>query len=271
MSTPSCLALLTLLVSTPVLAANDATAGGAERKHAMKMLIVLTSHDQLGNTGRKTGFYLSELTHSLDVFQRAGIEVDLASPKGGLPPMDGVDRGDAINKTFLEDKGWMARLEKTTRLEDVDPSRYDAVYVPGGHGTMYDLPDNARLQAILAAVYTRGGVVAAVCHGPAALVNVKLEDGSYLVAGKSVSSFTDEEETAMKLTQAMPFLLESKLRERGGRFGKAPNFKPHVATAERLVTGQNPASAAGVASEVVRLMRAVPITAPRAAATVEAR
>jgi putative intracellular protease/amidase len=262
--------LLALLVSAPVLAANDA-AGGTERKHAMKMLIVLTSHDQLGNTGRKTGFYLSELTHALDVFQRAGIEVDLASPKGGLPPMDGVDRGDAVNNAFLEDKRWMARLEKTARLEDVDPSRYDAVYVPGGHGTMYDLPDNARLQAIISAVYTRGGVVAAVCHGPAALVNVKLADGSYLVAGKSVSSFTNEEEAAAKLTEVMPFLLESKLLERGGRFGKAPNFKPHVATAERLVTGQNPASAAGVANEVVRLMRVVPGTAPRAAAAAEAR
>lgn len=224
----------------------------------MKILIVLTNHAQLGDTGRKTGFYLPELTHALEIFQQAGFEVDLASPKGGRPPMDGVDRDDAVNRNFLDDPTWMARLGKTTGLEDVDPSQYVAVYVPGGHGTMFDLPDDVRLQAILSSVYERGGVVSAVCHGPAALVNVKLRDGSYLVANKNISSFTNDEEAAAKLSKAMPFLLESKLTERGGQFGKALPFQPHIVTAERLVTGQNPASAQGVAKEVVRLLRLKP-------------
>ena len=228
----------------------------------MKMLIVLTSHDQLGNTGRKTGFYLSELTHALDVFVRAGIDVDLASPAGGLPPMDGVDRKDPLNQSFLTDEVAMARLASTARLDDVDPARYDAIYVPGGHGAMYDLPDNARLQHLLSAVYTHGGILAAVCHGPAALVNVKLPDGRYLVADKEVSSFTDAEEVAVKLDKVMPFLLESKLTARGGHFGKAGNFQPYAVVSGRLVTGQNPASAASVAAEVVRLLSTAPAIAP---------
>jgi putative intracellular protease/amidase len=259
------LTLCAMLAGLPAAASDATPPRGTERKSPMKVLVVLTSHDQLGNTGKKTGFYLSELTHALEVFEKAGVEVELASPKGGLPPMDGVDRADAANRAFLDNAQWMKRLERTVRLADVDPARFDAVYVPGGHGTMYDLPDNERLQGLIASIYTRGGVVAAVCHGPAALVNVKLPDGRYLVDGKEVSSFTNEEEEAVKLTQAMPFLLESRLRERGGRFGKAPNFQPYVAAGARLVTGQNPASATGVAREVVRLLDTrQPATPPRA-------
>lgn len=264
MHRPALFALLTLLVGLPGLAQSAAPNRLTERKSPMKLLIVLTSHDQLGNTGRKTGFYLPELTHALELFEQAGLEVELASPKGGLPPMDGVDRKDPTTLAFLENKTWMARLEKTMPLSAVDATRYAAVYVPGGHGTMYDLPDDTRLQAILSSVYTRGGVVSAVCHGPAALVNVKLPDGRYLVAGKEVSAFTDTEEAAVKLTQVMPFLLESRLRERGGLFSKAPDFQPHVVASERLVTGQNPASAAGVAREVLRQLRPEQTAAPRA-------
>jgi putative intracellular protease/amidase len=250
------LALFPLLVGPLAAARPPAARDGEEGRQPAKVLVVLTSHDKLGDTGRKTGFYLSELTHALEVFEKAGLHIELASPKGGLPPMDGVDRTDASNRTFLESAAWMARLERTARLAEVDPTRYDAVYVPGGHGTMFDLPDDASLQALLASVFLRGGVVAAVCHGPAALVNVRLPDGRYLVAGKQVSAFTNEEEEAMKLTRAMPFLLESRLRERGGRFLHAPNFKPQVAVDARLVTGQNPASASAVAREVVRLLAA---------------
>jgi len=219
-----------------------------------KILIVLTSHDQLGNTGKKTGFYLSELTHALEVFQKAGLQVELISPKGGQPPMDGVDAKDAINAAFLADAKWKERLAHTLTPDQVDPKQYAALYVPGGHGTMYDLPDHPVIQKLISAVYEQGGVVAAVCHGPAALVNVKGPDGRYLVSGKAVSAFTNEEETAVKLTQAMPFLLESRLIERGGQFHKAANFEKQVSVSERLVTGQNPASAAGVAEEVVKLL-----------------
>lgn len=220
----------------------------------MRVLIVLTSHDTLGSTGKKTGFYLSELTHALDVFTRAGLEVDFVSPKGGKPPMDGVTRDDALNRAFLDDARWAARLETTLRPEQVEPSRYHALYVPGGHGTVFDLPGDARLNELIGSVYARGAVVSAVCHGPAALVNVKLPDGSYLVAGRDVSAFTNEEEAAVKLTEVVPFLLESKLIERGARFTKAPNFQRHVVVSERLVTGQNPASAAGVAEALVGLL-----------------
>jgi putative intracellular protease/amidase len=262
------LALFTLLVGLSGVAHSAPPPRPTERKSPVKMLIVLTSHDKLGNTGKKTGFYLSELTHALEVFEKAGIEVELASPKGGLPPMDGVDRNDPANRAFLENKTWMARLEKTTPLSAIDATRYDAVYVPGGHGTMYDLPDDTRLQAILSNVYTRGGVVASVCHGPAAIVNVKLPNGRYLVEGKEVSAFTNDEEAAVKLTEAMPFLLESRLRERGGRFAKAPNFQAHMSSSERLVTGQNPASAVGVAREVLRLLDVARTVAPQPSAGV---
>ncbi|MCY1017117.1 type 1 glutamine amidotransferase domain-containing protein [Pyxidicoccus sp. MSG2] len=220
----------------------------------MRILIVLTSHDTLGDTGRKTGFYLSELTHALDVFTRAGLEVDYVSPKGGRAPMDGVSRDDALNRAFLDDARQLARLETTLRPEQVEPARYAAIYVPGGHGTMFDLPQDARLNALIGALYARGGAVAAVCHGPAALVNAKLPDGGYLVAGRDVSAFTNEEEAAVKLTQVVPFLLESKLIERGARFTKAPDFQRHVVVSERLVTGQNPASAAAVAEALVRVL-----------------
>ncbi|WP_205525689.1 type 1 glutamine amidotransferase domain-containing protein [Pyxidicoccus trucidator] len=220
----------------------------------MRVLIVLTSHDTLGDTGRKTGFYLSELTHALDVFTRAGLEVDFVSPKGGRPPMDGVTRDDALNRAFLDDERQAARLASTLRPEQVEPARYAALYVPGGHGTMFDLPGDARISALIGSVYARGAVVAAVCHGPAALVDVKLADGTYLVAGRDISAFTNEEEAAVELTRVMPFLLESKLIERGARFTKAPNFQQHVVVSERLVTGQNPASAARVAEELVRLL-----------------
>jgi putative intracellular protease/amidase len=220
-----------------------------------RVLIVLTSHSELGKTGRKTGFYLSELTHALEVLNRAGVPADLASPKGGKPPMDGLEKKDEANRTFLESAEWTQRLERTLRLDEVDPRRYAAIYVAGGHGTMFDLPDNARLAELIQRIHAQGGVVSAVCHGPAALVNVRLEDGRYLVQGSEVAAFTNEEEAAVKLTDAMPFLLESKLVERGARFTKAAKFQPHVVTSGRLVTGQNPASARGVAEQLVKLLR----------------
>ncbi|MCA9552497.1 MAG: type 1 glutamine amidotransferase domain-containing protein [Myxococcales bacterium] len=221
-----------------------------------RILIILTSHAQLGDTGRPTGFYLSEVTHPTHVFAQAGFQVDYASPKGGAAPMDGVDRKDPINATYLDDPAWMARIRATLRVDEVDPSRYDAVFLAGGHGTMWDLPDDAALQALLARTYDAGKVVAAVCHGPAGLVNVKLSDGRYLVAGKQVAGFTDAEEAAVELTDVVPFLLASRLRARGAEVKPAPNFAKNVVVSERLVTGQNPASARGVAEAVVEVLRA---------------
>ena len=193
--------------STPT-SDSEATAPPAPKRIA----IVLTNHGQLGETGKATGFYLSEATHPHEVFREAGYEIEFLSPKGGLAPMDGVDASDPINAAFLADETLVARTKQTTPIAAVDPARYDAVFFAGGHGTMWDFPDDPGVQALIRAVYERGGVVAAVCHGPAALVNARLSDGTYLVAGKQVSAFTDEEEVAVKLEAVVPFALESTLR-----------------------------------------------------------
>lgn len=219
-----------------------------------KVLIVLTSHDTLGNTGKETGYYLSEVSHPEDVLTRAGIMVDFVSPQGGKAPMTGIDLEDPLNKAFLEDANKMSQVENTLNPSQVDASEYDAIFYAGGHGTMWDFPENELLANIASTLYEQGKVVGAVCHGPAGLVNLKLSNGEYLVAGKTVSAFTNEEEKAVELTEVVPFALESKLIERGAKVTKAPNFQPHVVVSERLVTGQNPASAAGVAEKMVELL-----------------
>lgn len=221
-----------------------------------RVLIVLTNHSELGDTGKSTGFYLSEASHPHHVFREAGLTVDFASPEGGLAPMDAADREDPINAAFLDDADLVERTRNTASPNEVRPADYEAIFFAGGHGTMWDFPDDKGLQELTVAIYEQGGVVAAVCHGPAALVNVKLSNGEYLVNGKRVNSFTDEEEKAVELADVVPFLLESKLRERGGQFSQAENFERHVVVSDRLVTGQNPASATGVAEAVVDLIRA---------------
>ncbi len=219
-----------------------------------KVLIVLTSHDTLGNTGNETGFYLPEVSHPVAVFDRAGFTVEYVSPKGGKAPMIGVDLDDPLNAAFLEDANKMAQVENTLHPTEIDPSKYDAIFYAGGHGTMWDFADHVDLARIAATPYEQGGVVGAVCHGPAGLVNVQLANGEYLVAGKVVSSFTNEEEAAVGLTEVVPFLLESKLIERGAKLEKAPNFQEKVVVSGRLVTGQNPASAAAVAEQMTALL-----------------
>jgi len=219
-----------------------------------KVLFVLTSHDKLGDTGKKTGFYLPELTHPFKVLNDAGINIDFISPKGGEAPIDGVDLADEVNVNFLNNQNNKKAIENTLTPDQIDHNNYDAIYFVGGHGTMWDLPDNSKIQEITAKIYEKGGVVAAVCHGPVGLVNVKLSDGSYLIAGKQVSCFTDEEERAVKLDKQVPFLLESKMKERGAIHTKAENFVKHVVVCKKLVTGQNPASAYGVGEEILKLI-----------------
>jgi len=256
---PLSLLRLLLIAMLPALAtactASVATGqGGSSAQVNRRVAIVLTNHGTLGNTGKPTGFYLSEATHPHHVFREAGYEVDFLSPKGGLAPMDGLDVTDAINDAFLADAALVARTKSTTAIPDAEPARYDAVFFSGGHGTMWDFPEDASLQAFARSVYERGGVVAAVCHGPAALVNLRLSDGRYLVAGKQVAAFTNDEETAVKLDTVVPFALESALRQRGASFVASPNFEERVAVADRLVTGQNPASATGTAEAVIVLL-----------------
>ncbi|MBE9183966.1 type 1 glutamine amidotransferase domain-containing protein [Microcoleus sp. LEGE 07076] len=222
---------------------------------SQKVLIVLTSHDTLGDTGKETGFYLPEVTHPLDAFTKAGLTVDFVSPKGGKAPIVGIDLEDPLNKAFLDDAKQVFRVENTLNPAQIDPAEYGAIFYAGGHGTMWDFANNQELAGIAAAIYEAGGIVGAVCHGPAALVNLKLSDGKYLVANKTVAAFTNEEEAAVGLTDIVPFLLEAKLIERGANFTKVANFQVCVVASERLVTGQNPASAAGVGERMVELIQ----------------
>lgn len=218
-----------------------------------KILFVLTSHGMLGTTGQTTGYFLSELTHPWHVFTRAGYAVDFVSPLGGEPPVDGSDMRDESTQAFMASAD-AARAAHSMHPSEVDPRAYAAIFFVGGHGTMWDFPDHARLAEITRDVYEQGGVVSAVCHGPAGLLNTTLSDGTYLVAGKRITSFTDDEERAKKLDTVVPFLLESALRARGALFEKSDLWQAHVASHDRVVTGQNPASATPLAEEVVRIL-----------------
>jgi putative intracellular protease/amidase len=219
------------------------------------VLIVLTSHAQMGDTGKPTGYFLGELTHPLEVLEKAGLPVELASIKGGQPPVDGLDLQDEVNARYWNDPAFRAKLAATKKLSDLDPGDYSAVFFSGGHGTMWDFPDDVAVQKFARELYEADSPVGAVCHGPAALMNVKLSDGTYLVAGKEVSAFTNSEEEKVGLTKVVPFLLASKLEERGAKHLAAPDFEKKVVTSGNLVTGQNPASAAGVAEKMVELLK----------------
>jgi putative intracellular protease/amidase len=220
------------------------------RPPTRKILIGLTSHGDLGGL-RSTGYYLSEVAHPWKVFAEAGFTVELASVRGGEPPADGVDLSDPVQRAFTEDARMAGEIKNTRTFAEVKPVDYDAVLFAGGHGTMWDFPSDEALAAFARDLYEGGGVVAAVCHGPAALVGVTLSDGRPLVAGRRVAAFTNDEEQAVGLTDVVPFQLQTRLEELGARHEGAPNFEAHVVTDDRLVTGQNPASAAGVAEAVL--------------------
>lgn len=224
-----------------------------ESRAPKKALIVVTSNDRLGDTGKTTGWYLSEVTHVYYPLVEAGFDVDFASPRGGAAPMDegSRDTKDPENARFLADATLVQRIGHTLPLSTIDPKNYGVIHIAGGHGVMWDLPADTDLQRVTAAVYERGGIVAAVCHGPAALVDVKLSSGRYLVDNRDVASFTNEEESAVGYTQVVPFLLQSKLESRGARVHTAGNWQSKVEVSERLVTGQNPQSARAVGKKIV--------------------
>lgn len=221
------------------------------------ILIVVTNHSKINETETPTGYFLSEVAHPWKEFTDAGYRVHFASPKGGFAPMDpkSFDLNDPANKKLWHDLNAVQSLVHTKYLGDIITTEYDAIFFAGGHGTMWDFPYSSSVLSSITELYENGGVVAAVCHGPAALVNVKLSNGNYLVDGKKVAAFTNSEEDAVKLTDSMPFLLESKLRERGAIFISAPNFSANVVSDQRLVTGQNPASAKGVALKILELLK----------------
>jgi putative intracellular protease/amidase len=224
--------------------------------HTKTILFVLTSHDRLGDTDEATGFYVPEAAHPWQVFTEAGHRVRMVSPRGGAAPRTGVDRSDPAQRAFLDDPDVAAALADTLTPDQVDPADYDAIYFVGGHGTMWDFPGNEALARITAAIHEAGGVVSAVCHGPAGLLDVVLSDGGQLVDGRQVAAFTNAEEDAVGKTHIVPFLLQTALEERGAKHSAAPDFESHVVVDERLVTGQNPASATGVAQAVVRILAA---------------
>ncbi len=215
-------------------------------KMAKKILFVVTSHSQKGNTGKKTGYYLSEVSHPWEVLNSAGYEIDFVSPKGGKAPVDGFNMDDPINKKFWNNSTYRNKVENTLKPSEVNPKDYVAIHYAGGHGTMWDFANNNEIAEIARQIYENNGVVSAVCHGPAGLVNIKLSNGKYLVDGKKVNAFTNEEEVAVKLDKVVPFLLESKLIERGAKFEKSGLWQKHITVDQRLVTGQNPQSAKGV-------------------------
>lgn len=225
-----------------------------------RILFVLTSHDRKGPAGTAnaapSGFYLSEVTHPHAVLSTAGYTIDFVSPHGGKTHVDGLDLTDPVNSAFWNHPVRQRATEHTLAPAQVDPTDYAAIFYAGGHAAMWDLPSNTELAAIAARIYEQGGIVAAVCHGPAGLVNLTLSTGRYLVDGKAVSAFTNEEEQAVGLSNTVPFLLADALTARGAHHIPAPNFQPHVVVSERLVTGQNPASAKGVAEAMLPLLAA---------------
>ncbi|MDO4229355.1 MAG: type 1 glutamine amidotransferase domain-containing protein [Capnocytophaga sp.] len=217
-----------------------------------KILFVLTSHGTKGSTEEPTGYYLSEVSHPWEVLHKAGYEIDFVSPKGGNPPVDGFKLEDPVNKALWEDKTYKKKLENTLTPAQVKPENYAAIFYAGGHGTMWDFPHNEALAKIASKIYENGGVVSGVCHGPAGLVNIKLSNGEYLVKGKKINAFTNEEEIAVKLENVVPFMLEDKLKERGAIFEKSAMWQPHITVSERVITGQNPQSAKGVGEAILK-------------------
>lgn len=237
-----------------VAVAGSGTRDASSATRVKPVLMVLTSHGTKGATGQPTGFHLGEVTHPLAVFEAAGIPVEFASIQGGEPPVDGVKLDDATNARYWNDTVFREAIRATKKLDDVDPSRYSAIYFAGGHGAMWDFPVSLAAQRATRGIYERGGIVAAVCHGSAALVNVRLEDGSFFVDGKHVAAFTDDEERAVKLDHVVPFLLAGRLTERGAIHLPAENWTRQVIVDGRLVTGQNPQSATGVGEAVRDLL-----------------
>src|SRR3954453_1163762 len=223
----------------------------------MKILMVLTSHDQLGDTGRKTGFWLGEFAAPYFTFLDAGAAVTVASPRGGQPPLDPVsdtpEGQTELTRRFKQDPAAQAVLANTVRLADVRAADYDAVFYPGGHGPMWGLAEDPVSIALIEDFYGSGKPVAAVCHAPGVLPRARFQ-GQPLVTGKRVTGFTNGEEEAVHLTTVVPFLVEDELKRLGGRYEKVENWVPFVVTDGKLVTGQNPASSQAGAAALLKLL-----------------
>lgn len=225
----------------------------------MKILIVLTSHDTLGDTGRKTGFWLEEFAAPYYAFVDAGAAVTLASPKGGQPPLDPKsDDPDAqtdATRRFRQDADGQRVLANTQRLADMQAADFDAVFYPGGHGPLWDLAEDAKSVALIETMLAAGKPVSAVCHAPGVLRHAKTADGKPLVQGRQITGFSNSEEAAVQLTDVVPFLVEDELTQLGGLYSRGPDWQPHVVCDGLLVTGQNPASSVGVAEALLERLK----------------
>ncbi|KQX16676.1 dimethylallyltransferase [Ensifer sp. Root423] len=225
----------------------------------MKVLMVLTSHDTLGNTGKKTGFWLEELAAPYYVFRDAGAEITLASPKGGQPPLD--PKSDEpmfetdLTRRFKADREAKAQLAETVRLDSVNQGDFDTVFYPGGHGPMWDLAEDGNSIKLLEAFIVAGKTIALVCHAPGVLHRVKNPDGTPFVNGRKVTGFTNSEEAAVGLTEVVPFLVEDELLGLGAVFSKVKDWGVHTVVDGRLITGQNPASSGETAKALLAALK----------------
>lgn len=225
----------------------------------MKILIVLTSHDQLGETGKKTGFWLEELAAPYYTFIDAGVDVTLASPAGGQPPLDPKsnepDAQTETTKRFEADEVAMQALANTHKLSDVLNQDFDAIFYPGGHGPLWDLANDQNSISLIEQTLQANKPVALVCHAPGVLRDVKNAEGRPIVEGKSVTGFSNTEEDGVGLTDIVPFLVEDTLKEKGGQYSKAEDWQVHVQQDGLLITGQNPASSAATAEALLKLLK----------------
>ncbi len=223
----------------------------------MKILMVLTSHDQLGNTGRKTGFWLEEFAAPYFVFADAGAELTLASPKGGQPPIDPKsdlpENQTPAMERFKKDERAKKALSQTAKLADMKVDDFDTIFYVGGHGPLWDLAESPVSIRLIESFYNSGKPIALVCHAPGVLRQVTYK-GAPLVKGRRVTGFTNSEEAAVKLTDVVPFLVEDELKRLGGLFEKAPDWQSHVLVDGRLITGQNPASSTAAAQALLKLL-----------------
>ena len=224
-----------------------------------KVLIVLTSHEDLGSTGQKTGFWIEEFAAPFYVLKDKGVQITLASPKGGQPPIDPksatVDFQTPATVRFNEDKALQEVLSKTLKLESVKAADYDAIFYPGGHGPLWDLAEDKHSIALIEDFVRNKKPVSAVCHAPAVFKHTKNADGTPLVKGKKVTGFTNSEEEAVQLTKVVPFLVEDMLKENGGDYSKGSDWAPHAVEDGLLITGQNPASSEKVAELLLKKLQ----------------
>lgn len=227
----------------------------------MKVLMVLTSHDKLGDTGHKTGFWVEEFAAPYYVFVDAGVDVTLASPKGGKPPMDpnstAPDAQTEATERLEKDSTAQHKLETTCTLDDVDPDDFDAIFYPGGHGPLWDLTNNEQSIKLIEHFWSKDKPVSAVCHAPAVLLNAKTPSGDPIVQGRTVTGFSNTEEAAVELTDVVPFLLEDELTAKGSHYRKVDDWQAYAVQDGMLITGQNPASSEQTAQRLLDVLRAM--------------